>query len=419
MAGLSGVSDGRAQRIAQLEAYLRSAGILGGGGGLAIPSRPLSAGPGSASGAPSGEGVSGSGSTTGMSGSGFSGSGPTGPTGAITGFDASLVGQGLGFLGSAVPGVSNVASVFGNMGPTAANLAGVGSSLTQSTPQGDVSIANLNNSQGIFGSLMSGQMPTLANLANNIGPTLAAMINGPQFAQVGQNGGELSMASNANAMQEAQAGRTALGGQVGGFGPQGGFDSAAVGKGVLSGDLNAFTGLPQANSLRGQPDPSSSSPGISSNDPGVAAAGNVAGVSDTSAAVSAAAAAGVAGQGISDTSGSGGGGGGGGSHICGALYRRGLLTREDLAANELYRRRMTPAEYAGYSRWALPLVRFADTHPRAGRMLTATLGRVALCYMREIRAPGSSRAGALILRLALPICRRLGARAIARRAIAR
>ena len=57
-----------------------------------------------------------------------------------------------------------------------------------------------------------------------------------------------------------------------------------------------------------------------------------------------------------------------------------------------------------------PLVRLSRRSPLAFRVLYGSLGWLARAYMREIRAPGSSRLGRMLLTIGLPICGWLGSR---------
>lgn len=108
--------------------------------------------------------------------------------------------------------------------------------------------------------------------------------------------------------------------------------------------------------------------------------------------------------------GGGGGGGGGSTFICSALHRRGLLDDETLMANKTFAKyHMTRAEYRGYKRWAAPLVLWADRHPIGAFVLLKAFGWMPRAYMAEIRQPGSSRVGRVILRGGLRICAWLGA----------
>lgn len=117
----------------------------------------------------------------------------------------------------------------------------------------------------------------------------------------------------------------------------------------------------------------------------------------------------AAGQAAAAAAGGGGGGGGGGSHICTALYRRGLMDRDTLMANERFRREvMSEEQYRGYSRWARPLVAWGDSHPWGAKALLLTLGWMPRLYMKEIARPGSSLVGRILLRAGLAVCARLG-----------
>ena len=121
-------------------------------------------------------------------------------------------------------------------------------------------------------------------------------------------------------------------------------------------------------------------------------------------------------QGRGDESGPGpGSGDGGGTFLCTALHKRGLMDDATLEANHRFSRTMTRAEYRGYARWARPLTAWGDRHPRAALALYAVAGFLPRAYMQEIREPGSSRLGRVVLWAGLKVCARLGAPAVRRR----
>lgn len=122
-------------------------------------------------------------------------------------------------------------------------------------------------------------------------------------------------------------------------------------------------------------------------------------------------------RGINEDQGTGlngppGGGGGGGegnqSHLCTLLYDQGAMDRETWVANGRFRASMGAQERRGYDRWAQPLARWLRGHQGAYRTLHGLLGWAPRAYMAEIRQPGSSRLGAMVLAVGLRGCRWLG-----------
>lgn len=106
--------------------------------------------------------------------------------------------------------------------------------------------------------------------------------------------------------------------------------------------------------------------------------------------------------------GGGGSGDGGASHICTALRARGLMDAETFEANQRFGRVNGRDFYRGYSVWAMPLVRFSTRRPLVFKLIYFVTAPLIRAYTREIREPGSSLAGRVILAIAVPACRLLG-----------
>jgi len=133
-------------------------------------------------------------------------------------------------------------------------------------------------------------------------------------------------------------------------------------------------------------------------------------------------AAGNEGVGIGATggdAGDGGGGGGGGSVICTLLAERKLIDGVRVRANHAFLRQMGPVAFAGYQRWAGPMVRLARRSPFAFKVLYGIGGPLVRAYMTEIEHRGGYRdrgslLGRALLGVGVRFSRWLGARTAGR-----
>jgi hypothetical protein len=343
-----------------------------------------------------------------ISGGDPSDTGGTGTAG-VTGGTPSGVGDtstapsdsgGIGLNGSFAPGSTGLSmNTVGQMGTSLAN-SGLGPALSLGLTGvglfgGPVGAGISAVGKGLTAAMNS---PTLGVNARSLSPQQSPVLNFSPVDDTAPDAGPVGVGPNA-----ADAAVT---------GPEG--SNEGVGIGATSGaGVGSGTGPSAADAAATGPEGSNEGVGV-----GATGVGDAAGTAAGQAAADAAAAGiGNEGIGLGEGDGGGGGGGGGGSVICTLLAERGLIDERRIRANHSYVRRMGPEAFAGYRRWAGPMVRLARRNPVAFHVLYG-LGRPLIqAYMTEIEFKGGyrargSRLGRAILAVAVPFSRWLGHRRV-------